>query len=144
MALEVSPAYDSILDRLKNSLSAYKVYETEVPQGESVPTSNGIIKPYIVVGFGNPIRSARDHHIVGSRNDTSVIFCSVQVIAPVARDARLVRDKVINALVDFRPTDAGPMILEGQNQPANANNNAPPTAYSSHVWFTFRHNLTWT
>lgn len=144
MALEVSPAIDSVLDRVKSALPHNAVYESEVPQGVSPPNQGGLLLPYIVAYFGNPVRSARDHHIVGSRNDTNIMWVSFDVIAPTAKAAREVRDKLISALVDFKPEDAGPMLLEGQSKFSDGNNNAPPTAFYAHAWFTFRHNLSWT
>lgn len=140
MSLGTAPIQDDIIARLRANLPL-DVYDAEVPDTKSLPTSNTLVKPYIVVYFSEPVRAAVGRGIVSSRLDTNRAGLTVQVVAPRSVDARKYADSVKNILAGYKPPDAGELILEGGAAADNGTANASPTAFSRYVAFSFFCNL---
>jgi hypothetical protein len=141
MSLDSTPAELAILTRL-NTL-APEFYDSEVPDEVQIVVTDGLFKPYGVVYFGGPLRDSRDHHITSTRNDTTVLYCTVQVIAARASEARTVRNQVVQLMAGYRPPDCGEMILEGGMSYSRAADNELPQHYLREVAFSMRSNLSW-
>jgi hypothetical protein len=103
--IDTTLAEKSIIDRIKTILP--RVYVSEVPDG----TDPG--DPYIVVYFGDPIRTATDHHLENVRHDTMIGYLTVQVISKTDMAANAIKNLVKSALVGFIPYDSGPIVAEG-------------------------------
>jgi hypothetical protein len=136
MSLATAPLEDDIVSIVSAILP--RVYVSQVPA--DVPTPQ---VPYIVLYFGGPIRTAGDHHITSTRNDTTMGFCTVQVISETDTSARDVNDRVRDALVGHRPPDAGEMVLENGLSYSRGNNEVTPTKYYRESGYSFRSNLQW-
>lgn len=142
MALSSAPFRDAVKARLEANFPNVDVYVSEVPEDSDINWNNGLFSPYLVIFFGGPIRSARDRGIVSTRNDTTILYCTVEVYAPVFSTAGLLKDKVVDVLTGFRPPDCGEMVLEGGLAYSKASNDVRPTQYVDSTAFTTRGNLT--
>lgn len=142
MSLDAKPFRDAVKARLEANFTNTDVYTSEVPEDGDINWNNGLFSPYLVVFFGGPIRSARDKGIVSTRFDTTILYCTVEVYAPVADTAAFLKDKVVDVLTGFRPPDCGEMVLEGGLAYSKASNEVRPTQYIDSTAFTTRGNLT--
>lgn len=115
-----------------------RVWVSEIPSDVATPKY-----PYVILYFGGPIRSASDHHITSSRNDTTIGYCTVQVVSTTDKSARDVNNLVRNALVGHRPPDAGEMVSEGGLAYSRGNNDVTPTKYYRETGYSYRTNLQW-
>jgi hypothetical protein len=136
MSLDTAPIEDDIVAIVRAVVP--RVWVSEVP--DDVPTP---AYPYAVVYFGGPIRSARDHHITSTRNDTTWGYCTVRVVSSTDTSARDVNNRIRDALVGHAPPDAGEMYLEGGLQFSNGSGIAPPTKYFRETGYSYACNLSW-
>jgi hypothetical protein len=134
--LDTGPLEDDIEAVVRTVCS--RVWVSEIP--DDVPTPQ---TPYIIIYFGGPIRSAADHHITSTRNDTMIGYCTVQVVSKTDKSARDVNNLVRNALVGHRPPDAGEMVSEGGLAYSRGNNDVTPTKYYRETGYSYRTNLQW-
>ena len=137
MSLDVTQTETEIEDRLKTIIP--RVYNTEVPAGID-PSPQG--KPYMVVFFGDPIRTAGDHHITSTRSDVLRGYFTVQVVGADFASVRAIRDRVKNALVGFRPFDSGEIVAEGGISYSRAASNGSDVKYIRELGFSYKTNLT--
>lgn len=136
MTLDTGPLEDAIEARVKTVIS--RVWISQVPSDLPTPEM-----PYVVIFFGGPVRASSDHHITSTRNDTVIGYCTVQVISLTDKSARDVNNKIRNALVGFRPTDAGEMVTEGGLAYSRGSNDVKPTTYYRETGYSYRMNLSW-
>lgn len=136
MTLDTGPFEDAIKARVQSVTP--RVFVSEVPPDEPTPAM-----PYVILYFGGPIRSGRDHHITSVRNDTQIGYCTAQVISKTDTSARDVNNLVRNALVGYRPPDCGEMIPGGGLAYSNGSNDVRPTKYYRESGYTFATNLGW-
>lgn len=139
MSLATSPIQDSILARLRSL--PLEVYDTEVPDETQLLTSNGLLRPYAVIYFSEPVRAAVSRGIVSTTRDLHRAGCTVQIVAPRSEDARSWADDVKLLLAGFKPEDASEMVLEGGAAANNGTATTRPTQYSRYVAFSFYTNL---
>lgn len=137
MTLNTAPAEDDI----KATVQAVtpRVFISEVPGDVPTPAM-----PYVVIYFGGPIRAASDHHITSTRADTTIGYCTVQVVSETDTSARDVNNRILNALVGHRPPDSGEMILETGASRSNGTNEVKPTKYYRETGYSYRSNLQFT
>lgn len=137
MTLNTAPAEDDI----KATVQAVtpRVFITEVPSDVPTPAM-----PYVVIYFGGPIRAASDHHITSTRADTTIGYCTVQVVSETDTSARDVNNRILNALVGHRPPDCGEMVLETGAARSNGTNEVKPTRYYRETGYSYRSNLQFT
>lgn len=136
MALDTGPLEDDIEAVVSSVIS--RVWVSEVPS--DIPTPQ---MPYAIIFFGGPVRSASDHHITSTRNDTGIGYCTVQIISKTDKSARDVNNRVRNALVGHRPPDAGEMASEGGLSYSRGTNDVKPTTYYRETGYSYRTNLSW-
>lgn len=136
MSLDTGPAEDAIKARVLTVTP--RVFVSEVPADQPTPEM-----PYVILYFGGPIRSARDHHITSVRNDTLIGYCTAQVISRTDISARDVNNRVRDALVGYRPPDSGEMIPGGGLAYSNGSNDVKPTKYYRESGYTYATNLSW-
>lgn len=141
MALTTYPFRTDVLNRLGQL--PQKVYADQVPEDKEINWQDGLFDPFTVVFFGGPVRSAVDHHLTGTRNDTTLLYVTIEVNAPRADVAALIKDQIIDLLTGFRPTDCGEMVLEGGGQFSRSSNDTRPTVYIASTAFITRGNLSW-
>lgn len=134
MTLNLTPEED-ILSRVQTNVLS-RTYDTEVPEG-TTPAY-----PYVVVYFGTPVRSASDHHITSTRNDTLIGYVTVQVISKDAVSARAIASKAQGELTGYRPVDSGEMILDGGTAYSRVATDTKPTRFYRELAFSYRTNLT--
>lgn len=137
MSLHTAPAENDIKATIE--VVTPRVFVSEVPGDLPTPAY-----PYVVIYFGGPIRSGGDHHITSTRNDTTIGYCTVQVVSETDTSARDVNDRIRNALVGHRPPDCGEMILETGAARSNGTNEVKPTKYYRETGYSYRSNLQFT
>lgn len=134
--LDTGPLEDDIEAVVKTVCT--RTWVSEIPSDVATPQM-----PYVILYFGGPIRSASDHHITSVRNDTMIGYCTVQVVSSTDKSARDVNNRIRNALVGYRPTDAGEMASEGGLAYSRGNNDVKPTKYYRETGYSYRTNLSW-
>ena len=132
----MTTAEQAILSRVEDNVLS-RVVEAQNADQE------GIAMPFIVVSFGTPVRAAGDHHLVSSRNDTKIGVVTFRVVSTTAASARQVRDKLVNWMEGWSPTNSGEMILEIGVGTDNATTNVKPDRFYQTLGFTYRTNLAW-
>ena len=143
MSVDPTPVFEDFIAKVKAIVAPIQVFEGEVPEDSALPVQNGKLLPYIVVYTGGPIRSGRDHHIVNSRHDTTILFFTVQAHAPRADVARHYKGKIAE-LAGEKLVNSGELLLSGGTIYSRASNEVRPTTYIDEVAFTTRSNLAWT
>lgn len=136
MTLNTAPFEDAIKARVETVTP--RVFVSEVPADLPTPQM-----PYVILYFGGPIHSARDHHITSVRNDLQTGYCTSQVISRTDQSARDVNNLVRNALIGYRPPDCGEMIPSGGLTYSNGSNDVKPTKYYRESGYTYATNLGW-
>lgn len=140
MSLANKPIRDDILARLNSG--AVEFHDTEVPDEDTLPTSNGgFVKPYGLVYFTQPVRAAVGRGIVSTRRDTNRAGLTVQVNAHRPEDAARVADWVVDTLTGHTPPDASELTLEGGASGNNGTGTSKPTMYIQYITFSYFCNL---
>lgn len=142
MAIDPSAAWADVIEYLDNNLPL-TVYDSIVPEDADIVLTNGLFNPFVVVYSGGPIRSGTDHHISGSRNDTTVLYWTIAVYAPTADVPGVVAGQILNLLAGYKPPDCGEMLLEGGLSYSRGSNTVRPTQYVREIAFNARSNLSW-
>lgn len=142
MALDPGPAWADVISVLDVALPVI-VYDSQAPEDTDLVLTNGLFNPFVVVYSGGPIRSGTDHHITGTRNDTTVLYWTVAVYAPTPAVTDLITGQIINLLTGYKPPDCGEMMLEGGLSYKRGLNAVRPTQYVRETGFTARSNLSW-
>lgn len=141
MTLKTTGFETSVISRITTQYPNLAVYDSEVPEDSDIQYTNGLFSPFVVVYFGGPIRAARDRGIVSTRNDSTILYCTLEVYAPRSDTARAVRDNLVDLLTGFIPPDCGEMSLEGGFSSSRASTTVRPTQYIRSLAFTTRGNL---
>ncbi len=134
MALDTTATEADILAKVKTL--ANRVYTYEVPDADATPAY-----PYVVVYFGEPVRTGVDHHITSTRNDTLRGYVTVQVISSDVDSANALKNKLKVGLTGYRPVDSGEMVMEGGT--GYAFTDSKPTKFFRELGYSYRTNLTW-
>ena len=131
MSLDPTSVFDSIQAQVQEIVGKTKVYISEIPPDESVPTdSKGMMLPFIVMYFGGPIRSGSDRSLVNTRNDVSLLYVTIEVYAPTANLARSLKGKLVDGLTGFRTDEMSQVTLSGFGMSqSRASNTVRPTQY---------------
>lgn len=78
------------------------VWEQVVPSGVELPRQNGVVLPYVLIGFGGQAPVAmRNQGITSSRDDLKVTSISIEAIGASPGDARKVEGIVRNQLEGY-------------------------------------------
>lgn len=141
MTLKTTGFETYVVDRIKAAYPNLPVYDSEVPEDSAIKYANGLFSPFVVVYFGGPIRAARDRGIVSTRNDSTILYCTVEAYAPTSDTARVVRDNMIDLLTGSFPPDCGELSLEGGFSYSRASATVRPTQYIRSLAFSTRGNL---
>ena len=121
----------------------YPVYRSEIPEDDALEyDERGTLRPFLVVEFGGPIRSARDRGIVSVRMDPYIIFLTVTAVAARAQDADAMKGLVIDTLLGLRVPDTGELQLSGAMSYGRASNSIRPTQFIASQSFQTITNLT--
>lgn len=134
---QVFEAFDAAV---KEVVAPIQVFVAQVPEDANLPIQGGKLLPYVATYSGGPIRAAGGHHIVGSRNDVTVLFWTVQVWAPTIQIARFYKGK-ITELAGRVLVDSSELVLAGGNTFTRSSNEVRPTQYVEEVQFTTRSNM---
>jgi hypothetical protein len=144
MALSSATFRSGILARIVAANSHIPVFTSEVPEDSTIVYTNGLFTPFVVLYFGGPIRAARDHSLVSTRNDMTIVYCTAEVYAPRADTAAVIKDSLIDLLTGYSPTDCGELTLEGGLAYSRASNTVRPTQYIESTAWSARSNLSYT
>ena len=123
---------DWIIDQLLTI--SPRVVETSAPDDVQLErTSDGTIKPYIVVTFQTPFASASGRSIAGGEQaQPHVMPFMVFAFAGDPKTARRLSAKIRVLLVGKRPSEtAGDIKVEGGGQYDRADNDSRPSRYGS-------------
>lgn len=123
----------SIVDQIKTVIS--RVYVSEVPAGVDPGD------PYVVVYFGDPIRTATDHHLENVRYDTMIGYLTVQVISRTDTAANAIKNAIKSALVGFIPDDSGPIVAEGGVSRSRSATESVPQKYYRENGYSYLTNM---
>lgn len=141
--LDPTPTFDDIKAKLEEVVYPLKVYQDEVPEDKDIPIQNGLPLPFVAIYLGGPIGSARDKHISGTRNNTTILWVTIQAYAGRADIAKIYKGKIVQGMTGYRPVDGGEMTLTGGNTDSRASNEVRPTQFIAETVFQIRSNLSW-
>lgn len=142
MALNPGPAWADVKARLESGLPL-TVYDAQAPEDADIVLTNGLFNPFLVLYSGGPIRSGTDHHLVGSRNDTTVLYWTIAVYAPTPDVTDLIVGQILDLMTGYKPPDCGEMLLEGGLSYKRGLNAVRPTQYVREIAYNARSNLSW-
>lgn len=141
MALDPTPVYKAVEAKVRSATAA-PVYISEIPEDESLEyTPDGMLRPFVVLYFGGPIRAANDHSLVSSRNDTTILYFTVECYAGREWDAVKLKGILVDALCGLTGNDFGELILNGSMSYSRSSNKVRPTLYVESFALTCRSNL---
>lgn len=140
MSLDPTPVFVAIRDRVQEIMGKTEVYENEIPPDSAIPTnSQGLMKPFVVLYYGGPIRSGRDRSLVTTRRDLILLYITIEVYAPSAQLARELKGKLVEELTGMRTDDMSELTLSGFGMSqSRASNTVRPTMYiETQAWQCF-------
>lgn len=142
MSLTVTPALDDIAAAL--AFPGIAVYFTEVPEDKMRAMTEGRWAPYLLLTYAGPEPVRTGRHLTGrGRHDAYRNLLSVEACAMTDVDARGLRDRVVNTLVGFIPTDCDALYPRGGGIYSRAASAVRPQTYVAAANFTFLNNMTW-
>lgn len=141
LALDPMPVYRQV-EVVARSSSAAPIYVAEIPDDDALEyTPDGMLKPFVVLYFGGPIRSAGDHSLVSSRNDTTILYFTVECYAGREWDAVSLKGHFLDVLCGLTGDDFSELILNGSMSYSRSSNKVRPTMYVETFALTCRSNL---
>lgn len=138
MTLDFRPTRREVVDRLRQLPP--DLYEGVVPDDEELRTSNGIILPYNVIMWTNPILISKGRGIMGVRQDMYSMTCTVHSISPDYDASVDAHAEVFNLLTGFQPINASEMRPWGGFSTDTTTTKAKPTKYIHSQGFTMNVN----
>lgn len=87
-------------------------YEDGIPTYDNLHLSGGVLKPYIVVSYGDIIQQG-SRNFSGTRGDDHVLPVRFMAVAPTAKIARQIRVKLTDAFTGFSPDYCGELVKRG-------------------------------
>jgi len=127
VTLDFRSVRQEVADRLREL--PQDLYEGVVPDDEELKTSNGVVLPYNVLTWTNPIAERRNRGIMGVRKVLFAVTCTVHSISPDYDASIDVHMDVFNALTGFQPTNASEMLPWGGFSMNTTTDKAKPTKY---------------
>lgn len=127
MSLDFRPTRKEIVARLREL--PQDLYESVVPDDSELRTSGGIILPYNVIMWTNPILVTRGRGIVGVRKDLFSMTCTVHSISPNYESAVDTHAGVFDKLTGFQPINASELRPWGGFSTDTSTDKAKPTKY---------------
>lgn len=104
--LSLETIQEDVLARLDAQL-VQPVHETGIPDSQSVIRgTNGKVIPYIAVQFGD-LQRGITHSMAGVRGDDYYTPVYLQAIAPTAKIARQLANKIIDVMLGYQPEYGG-------------------------------------
>ena len=136
--VDYMPALQDIKDTVAAAVPNCDIVQThdDVTVG---PT--GILKSYVILTFGGPLKYPLDKGITESANNPNLMWCTVQCVSSNAMTSDRIKQLVFSALEDHYPPNSGRMIADGGYSHDTKNSNVKPVRYVSAVRFSFVHNL---
>jgi hypothetical protein len=123
-----------------NTLTGFTWYEDGIPTYENLHLSGGILKPYIVVSYGD-ISEGFDKSMAGARGNAHDLPVRFYAVAPTAKIARQVRGKLTDKFTGFMPAHCAELRKRGGGGLFTmVDNNGAIVAYVATV--SFRTSLT--
>jgi hypothetical protein len=123
----------SVFEQIKNAVSdavGYSVYVAEIPEDKSLEYyENGLMKPFVVLYFGGPIRASQDHHLNDSSRDTTILYVTVESYAARAWDAVQAKGHLVDVLTHITGDNFTRPVLSGSMSYSRASNTVRPTQY---------------
>lgn len=107
MAFALKQIRDDIYAEAESQF-AQNVYRGGIPSTENLVYVNGVLRPYIVINFGD-MAPSNSKSFIGARGDgyfTSVNFFAVASTAEIAED---IQSLIIDKMLGFTATNAGQM-----------------------------------
>lgn len=127
MALDFRPTRKEVVAKLREL--PQDLYEGVVPDNEELRTSGGIILPYNVIMWTNPILVSRGRGITGVRQDMYSMTCTVHSISPNYNASVDAHAEVFNKLTGFQPINASELRPWGGFSTDTSTDKAKPTKY---------------
>lgn len=87
-------------------------YEDGIPTYDNLHLSGGVLKPYIVVSYGDIIQQG-SRNFAGTRGDDHVFPVRFMAVAPTAKIARQLRVKLTDVFTGFSPSYCGELVKRG-------------------------------
>ena len=130
-----STAYEDEVKTLVETICP-RVFVSEIPDALPTPAT-----PYAILTWGEPSRTAGDHHMDSVVNDTMQGVLIVSVRSEDDSSARAVKNRLRAALVGYRPTDCGEFRPEGGMTFSNQAQTPRPAMFIRELYFSFVTNL---
>lgn len=110
MALTLEDAIASIETELDDLPQSW--YEDGIPTYDNLHLTGGVLKPYIVVSYGDIIQQG-SRNFAGTRGDDHVLPVRFMAVAPTAKIARQLRVKLTDVFTGFEPDYCGQLVKRG-------------------------------
>ena len=141
MTVNPSSTFKDIRSQIE-SLVNYKVFTAEMPEDESLELdSHGVMKPFIVVYFGGPVRSAKDRGLISAKYDSTVLFITIEAFAANADAAIDIKGYLLENLTGWIPEGATELVPMGGMTYSRAGTKVRPTQYIEATSFQCFSNL---
>lgn len=137
MTFDISGAVASV----KAQITAEVVNARIVDTHDEAPRANGIIQPYIVLNFSMPSRRTSDAGIVESKRDTYNVWFHASCVALDVDASRNLCGQVMDALVDFEPTNSSRITTQGSFSDTLASTDSVPKRFTEVARFRFSYNM---
>ena len=136
MTVDPTASFQDIHDKLA-SISAIPVFESEMPEDKSLQyDAKGVMKPFYVVYYGGPIRGGTGRSLVSTRRDSYILYVTIEAVAARARDASVMKGKVIDKMLGYLPYDCTELQIRTSSAYSKGANDLRPTQYIETVTFT--------
>ena len=99
------------------------------------------MQPYVVLIFGGPVLAGTGRGIVGSKHDPHILWVRAECVALDIASARKLKGQVVDALIDFCATGAGPIEINGGYSDTIISQDTFPIRFNEVARFSFRYNL---
>ena len=138
MSANPTQAFQDIKTKL-TAISNIDIIDTH----DDVTLTNGVVKPYVVLTFGGPIRVQADRGIVESKRDTTLYWVIIECVSNDLGVARKLKVDVISQLEDYVPNNSGRVVVDGGFSDTITKTSAIPKRFVEATRMSFHHNLNW-
>ena len=111
--LNVITVQDNIEAYINAQFPNYVVYDTDVPDDDSIIKVGNKIKPYIVLQWGALNSAPNAGSFIGARFDEYYSTVDVAIVAPTARQARVSLNIIVDRLIGWKPTGSSHLSSDG-------------------------------
>lgn len=139
--MNIVEIYDAVYNRLVDEVENATIVRTAVDALEIEKANYGMFNPYVSISFGGPVEAASGRHIQNRRMNLLKSWCSVTVVSPRNEDTVKIAEQVIDALWNYAPPNAAPLVMTGGMAQSVSNEQSKPAKYIHTIMFEIPHNM---